>query len=358
MILMIGGIVLALSLLACVCSGTSARSASNRIIIGRRLPTLTPTPSQSSIAAPIEIATVISQPVKVRTESDTSTSALSPSPSSTSVRVNVPDASEATNAASLSNESSPQNFDNTAAQVPIAANTPTDTPTVIPTVTPTETPSPTSVPTATEIPPTETPTTTPTPTETPLPQGWVFSNVRVFYDQDEGGLRLVGDVLNNTGAAQEVTRITGTFYDTQGQTVTDPDIIDYWPLDAVPPGGQMPFDLVVTGLQSADRFDLQVEAQPSRETLHQDFEFLDLNSSNEASDYCLTGKLRSQGNELQDYLVIVAILYDDQGKVINFNANYEFSLTGLVNNQAMDFENCVTLLDQSVTRYEVRAWGL
>jgi hypothetical protein len=61
---------------------------------------------------------------------------------------------------------------------------------------------------------------------------------------------------------------------------------------------------------------------------------------------------------LQDYLVIVAILYDDQGNVINFNAHYQLSFSGLSGNETMDFENCVAPLDQSVARYELRAWGL
>lgn len=167
----------------------------------------------------------------------------------------------------------------------------------------------------------------------------------------------MGDVLNNTDAAQEVDHITGTFYEAQGQAMDDPEVIDYWPLEAVPPGGQMPFDLVVIGLENVERFDLQVEAQPSSETPRQDFEVLDLNASDEASDYCLSGRLRNPGDELRDYLVIVAILYDDQGQVINFNANYEFSLEALKGDDTMDFESCVAPFDQSVTRYEVRAWG-
>lgn len=56
--------------------------------------------------------------------------------------------------------------------------------------------------------------------------------------------------------------------------------------------------------------------------------------------------------------MVVAILYDSQDRVINFGNYHQPAPTALVGDQMMDFEICVDPLDQTVTRYELRAWGL
>ena len=120
----------------------------------------------------------------------------------------------------------------------------------------------------------------------------------------------------------------------------------------------MPFDLILAGVDSAARFDLRVEAQPGGDVLQQDFQFLEINPSQDAEDYCVRGKLQNPGRPLQYFLVIVAVLFDDQGNVINFSDYYELSPTSVVGNKFMDFENCINSFDQNVARYELRAWGL
>ena len=60
---------------------------------------------------------------------------------------------------------------------------------------------------------------------------------------------------------------------------------------------------------------------------------------------------------LGDYLVVVAILYNGQGNVVNFDyydAPYPEDITG---QETMDFEICVDTLDQDAARHELRAWG-
>jgi hypothetical protein len=65
--------------------------------------------------------------------------------------------------------------------------------------------------------------------------------------------------------------------------------------------------------------------------------------------------LRSTGDSVQNYLVIVAVLYDDQDNVVNFGDYYE---PYLESDEALNFEICVGSPNQGVARYELRAWGL
>jgi hypothetical protein len=205
---------------------------------------------------------------------------------------------------------------------------------------------------------TEAPTPTLPPTATPVPAGWQFSGVRLSPDPHDSGLLLHGDIINNTGAVQKLSAISGTFFDAQGQIVGDGNAAAYWPIASVPQGGRLPFELVVLGLEDAADFDLKVEAEPSAENLRQDFEFIEVNTLGSSGDYCLTGRLQNPGETLASYLIVVAILYDGQDQVINFSDDYRRLSEGLTSDQTVGFDVCVDPLNQAVTRYELQAWGL
>jgi hypothetical protein len=53
----------------------------------------------------------------------------------------------------------------------------------------------------------------------------------------------------------------------------------------------------------------------------------------------------------------MAVLYDDQDRVINYSDDYQRFPEGLVKDTTADFDVCVNPLEQTVTRYELRAWG-
>ena len=164
-----------------------------------------------------------------------------------------------------------------------------------------------------------------TPTPAPQPAGWSFANVRVYTGEIEAGLLLYGNLINNTGSAQELFFITGTFYDAQGQAIADEEsTYDYWPVEFIPPGARVPFELTVDGIQSTNNFDLRVDAEPSGEAPRQDFEFSDLYQETMEYGYCVGGTLRNPGGQLEDYLVIVAVLYDNQDQVVSFGEYYPY----------------------------------
>jgi hypothetical protein len=104
-------------------------------------------------------------------------------------------------------------------------------------------------------------------------------------------------------------------------------------------------------------FELKIMAQASGQKPRQDFEFADLEASGDARDYCVAGRLQNQGRGLEKLLVIVAVLYDAAGNVINFDSYREPSPQAVLGEGALDFEVCVDPLGQEVADYDVRAWG-
>lgn len=169
---------------------------------------------------------------------------------------------------------------------------------------------------------------------------------------------IYGNILNNTGSAQILTSINGTFYDTQGQAIVG-STFDYWPAEIVPSGEHIPFELTVYDIQNIARFDLNVGSEPSDQPLRQDFELFDINQWNdEDGTYCLTGKLQNSGGVLQQYLVIIATFYDDQANVINFGNYYEPHTAELVDAQTLDFELCTDARSQEIANYDLQVWGL
>jgi hypothetical protein len=101
-----------------------------------------------------------------------------------------------------------------------------------------------------------------------------------------------------------------------------------------------------------------VEAKPSDDPTRLDFEFLDLEARNDDEDYCISGILGNPGAEVREYLVIAAILYDDQERVVNFIDYGIFGDVGLSSGDLVPFDLCVQPPNQGVARYEARAWGL
>ena len=373
-------IALGLITLACASINPGSSSTSQRIVMLTRLPTFTRTPLPPlNFEAEVTPPAVITSPPSPPSPTGSPSVSIATSPAETgptqtndftantpeALVENVPTNSPNPPAAAPESQSIQEpvstgsGIDQTPPLPPSPAILATSLP--LPTHTPTSTefvaeePTGTPTATATEGP---TPTVTPPPTATPLPEGWVFSGAQISSEPEEDGVLLYGEVINNTGSSQELFFISGVFYDAQGQPLPDTATIDYWPIEIVPPGGRVPFELTILEAQTIDTFDLTVEAAPSEDTPSQDFEFLAVNQTNEANNYCLSGQVRNLAGELDFYLTVVAVLYDVQDKVINFSDHYDYSPEQVIGDQTMDFALCVDPLGQDVARYELRAWGL
>lgn len=232
-------------------------------------------------------------------------------------------------------------------------------PTIMPTAT-----TASATPTATPLAPTVTATSTPeptstnTPTATPIPN-WVFNDIQLYPNPEKEQLLVYGNFTNNTEVAQEIINITGTFLDAQGQVIATTGSADaYWPGFVISPNGTMPFELKVHSIDHADSFSFAVEATPSSEAPREDFEFSDTEPQTRAGKYCVKGKLRNPGSNLQDYLTLTAVLYNEQGNVVNFGYYYHYYLGEGVTDDSMKFELCANSFGQNVARYRLLAWGL
>jgi hypothetical protein len=375
---LVAAIVLTLASLACAFMGTGSRSIADMAIT--RLPTLTRTPlptltptaigtpqvaamsAEPVAAAPAaadsvvspnsatvnspdgSVATLVSPAGATVNPSNASAATLTPAPANFSEAVNSPNPSSSLAAVPMDETANPTNAGVNSASTPAAPSTVTSP-------LPTDTPPATLLPTATDTP-------APTPTATPGTTGWSFANVRLANDQDEGHLLLFGDMVNDTGASQLIGFLTGTFYDGQGQVIASEDnTFDYWPIELVPPNGRIPFELAVGGIQGAANFDLRVQSETSSQIPRQDFNFVEVNQWQDGDNYCLEGALQNPGSELQQYIAVVAILYDSQNNVINFSDTFESGPQGISGDQTLGFEVCVEPPNQNVARYELRAWG-
>jgi hypothetical protein len=172
-------------------------------------------------------------------------------------------------------------------------------------------------------------------------------------------LLVYGEALNNTGSTQRLTRITGTFYDGQGGVTANPDqVSDYWPIEVVPQGGWVPFELTVPGIQDAASFGLSAEAQASDQTPSQNFEFSDAAQATKQNLQCVSANVKNNGSDLSNYLKVVVVLFDGNGKVINFSDPTQLDdLDEVSGGQSVAVEGCADPLDQTVARYEIQGWG-
>jgi hypothetical protein len=177
-------------------------------------------------------------------------------------------------------------------------------------------------------------------------------------DASSGSVIFHGDMVNNTGTTQQIAYLTGTFQDNQGRSFSGTDYTyDYWPSEIVPPSGKVPFELSVYDVANIVIYSLNVVSQPASQTPRQDFEILDPSAFDDGGYYCVNGQLRNAGDSLQNYLVVVAVLFNAQNQVISFDSYDEPYPEEISGSQTSDFEICIDPLEQSVARYELRAWG-
>lgn len=326
--------------LACGFARNGGQPAVERGFILTRLPTLTRTPLPT--LTPTAVATAVAMAPNGEPPAPGPPLSAEVDAAATPIVVEAAEAAPILIPASTVAEFVPPAEPAAATQPPPS---PTDTPTSMPTATATATPIPTNTPTATPTPVVETP-------------DWIFDNVLIYPDQYEDGLLLYGEMLNNTGVAQQLDYISGTFYDSQGQIIADENSTgDYWPFKLIPAGERLPFGLFVDGIYDAANFDLQVQAEPGSETQRLDFQFLNLKQwLDDIGEYCVAGELQNPGGKLQEYVLVMATLYDSQEKVINFGDELE-PRPAILGDETLDFEICTQTLGQPVARYDLRAWG-
>ncbi len=225
-------------------------------------------------------------------------------------------------------------------------------------VTPTFPVQPTALP---PIEPNPTATLPPPPDSEPEPNsevpGWSFRAVHTSLE--EGNAVVVGELINSTGSPQQAVEVSGIFYDAQDQVIEDEiDTLSYVPVEVIPPGAHVPFELTVESPQPIYRLDLVALSAPATDFPRQDFQFANINQwAGESNMYCLSGQVQNTGSPLADYLVIMATTYDDQGQVAGFGEYAPAYPEVIVGSQTTPFEICIDPLNQQIARHEFRAVG-
>jgi len=111
----------------------------------------------------------------------------------------------------------------------------------------------------------------------------------------------------------------------------------------------------VADVKNITNFDFLVEAEPGGQSKSSAFEFLNVQVEIDG-DYCLEGLVKNVGPDLDDYVAVIAIIYDDQDSMINF-ADDEFDAGSFNNGNEEEFYVCVDTLGHHVARHELQAWG-
>jgi hypothetical protein len=234
-------------------------------------------------------------------------------------------------------------------------------PAAAPTSTATSPPPPTAAATSPPLAPT--PTSPPPPPPSPpavdsslaAEPGWSFVGTRVETQPTRKLLLVFGELVNNTGASQQLSQVTASFYDAQGQLlVADKSTTGLWPTRLIPQGARVPFALTIYDVTDVADFDLAVDAQAIDTSARQDFEFLGVTEGYKGTQYCLVGALTNPGGETANSVVVAAILYDDQGSVLRFGTD---NAAGLAAGQSVDFEVCLKSPPENTASYDLRAWG-
>ena len=118
----------------------------------------------------------------------------------------------------------------------------------------------------------------------------------------------------------------------------------------------MPFELTVLGPSQADRVELQIATEPGNAP-RTDFELSNIKGMEQETDYCVTGRARNLGQPLNEYLMTVAVLYDDDDRVINWGIGYQPADNAPVGDETVIVSACAERFNNVVARYDLRAWG-
>jgi hypothetical protein len=206
-----------------------------------------------------------------------------------------------------------------------------------------------------ESPPAPDPIEAPTPRpETP---GWSFVGIQTSIS--ESNAYVVGELINNTGQPQQAVEVAGVFYNEKDQIIQDQiDSLSYVPVEVIPVGAHVPFELNIESDQPIYRLDLLAKSDPAGETPRQDFQFANVSQWEDTDGlYCLGGDVQNSGGSLQDYLVVVATAYNGQGRLVGFSEYAPTSSEIIESGQASPFEMCLDPLSQQVAHYELNALG-
>ena len=152
-----------------------------------------------------------------------------------------------------------------------------------------------------------------------------WAQVSIVNDQqyvNEGILHIVGEIENDTLVPLNQIVITATFYDTHDKiidTVNTDSIIK-----TIMPGKKGPFDLILTNkmIPQIYRYSLNIQYKPA-DPKTESLEILSSGAKRDILDnFIISGTITNHVHKTANTIVIVATLYDKDGKVVAISKSY------------------------------------
>ena len=164
---------------------------------------------------------------------------------------------------------------------------------------------------------------------------------------------------NNTGLPQTTLYESAQIYNLNHQLIDNGiDVLSHVPVDTIPPGGRVPFELAVESGQPIFRLNLFAMSEPASNPPRQNFDVSNVSQwISKTNAYCLSGNITNPASPLEDYLVVMAVAYNDQNTVANFG-EYSVSAPQTINDGGKsNFEMCLDPLGQNIARHQVSVVG-
>ena len=152
-----------------------------------------------------------------------------------------------------------------------------------------------------------------------------WAQVSIVNDQqyvNEGILHIVGEIENDTLVPLNQIVITATFYDTHDKIIdtVNTDSI----LKTIMPGKKGPFDLILTNkmIPQIYRYSLNIQYKPA-DPKTESLEILSSGAKRDILDnFIISGTITNHVHKTANTIVIVATLYDKDGKVVAISKSY------------------------------------
>ncbi|MGI0008954.1 MAG: FxLYD domain-containing protein [Nitrosopumilaceae archaeon] len=152
-----------------------------------------------------------------------------------------------------------------------------------------------------------------------------YAQVSIVNDQqyvNEDTLHIVGEIENNTPVPLNQIVVTATFYDLHDKildTVTTNSI-----LETIMPGKKGPFDLIFNNkiITQIYRYSLNIEYKPAEHKI-ESLEILSSNAKRDMLDnFIISGTITNHDQRTANSIVIIATLYDKEGRVVATSKSY------------------------------------
>lgn len=199
---------------------------------------------------------------------------------------------------------------------------------------------------------TRTPKPTPIPPSEPtlaVQSGLRAEGFSTFID-DQGILHILGDIANGTDVVKEVV-VGAVLYNDAGQALDQ--VSGLTATEVIPPNGASPFEVLATPPQGFAEFEVIIEGFDSQRNPRLDLEFENV-TENIGADYRLRGEIANPAGPLEEYVQVVATLYDPDDRVIAFGMDL-IQPQKLRPGSKVDFEIRIDAYLGDFARYELTA---